>query len=94
MRKFGDFVARSWRPHHELSGYRPVTCVQRQRLFGREAPLRAKALFQIRRAKAPERCIPGRALALHRVRSAQDIPAFYDLLEKAIGQEALPVRTR
>ena len=94
MRKSGDFVAGSRRPHQELPGHRPVTRMQGQGLFGRETPLRPETFFQIDSAKAPERRIPGRALALHFVRAARDIPAFYDLLEKAIGQKALPVRAR
>ena len=85
MRKAGDFVAGSWRSHHQLPRNRPTTGVQRQRLFWREAPLRSETLLQIGSAKAPERRIPCRALTLHHVGAARDEPAFYHPLEKAAG---------
>src|SRR6266567_9053381 len=94
IRKFGDFVARSRRPHHELPGHRPVAGMQRQRLFGRKTPSRGKTLFQIGGAETPERGIPSSALALNLVRAARNVPAFYDFLQKTICKKALTVRTR
>src|ERR1700680_3585679 len=63
-------------------------------MLWREAPVFAKALFQIDSAKTPERCIPGRALSLPFIRAAWNIPAFYNLLEKAVREKALPMGTR
>src|SRR5438309_11687910 len=94
IRKFGDFVAGSRRPRHELPGHCPVAGMQRQRLFGRKTPSRGKPLFQIGGAETPERGIPGSALALNLVRTARNVPAFYDFLQKAIRNKAITVRTR
>jgi hypothetical protein len=60
-------------------------------LFRREAPVLAEPVFQIRRGETPEGGIPGRAFALAVVRTAGDIPALHDLLQKAVLQKALPV---
>ena len=68
--------------------------MQRQRLFRREAPLRSEARFQIDGAETPEGRVPGRALAFDFVGAARDKPAFHDLLQEAVGQEAFAVRAR
>src|SRR5271154_535593 len=68
--------------------------MKRKRLLRRQAPPNAETRFQIRAAEAPERCVPGRALAFHFVRAARDIPALDDFLQEAVAQEALPVRAR
>ncbi len=53
-----------------------------------------KRVFQIGGAETPEGRIPGRALALHFVGAARDIPAFHDFLQEAVGQEAFAMRAR
>src|ERR1035437_598367 len=94
MRESGDFVAGFGRPDAELAGYRPIAGMQAQRLLRRQAPVPAEAFFQVGGTKAPERRIPGRAFSTHFVRTARDEPAFDDLLEKAVLNEAFPVRAR
>ena len=90
----GNFVAGFGRSHDELFWNRPVSSVQGQGLLRREAPVLAKALFQIDSAKTPERCIPSRALSLHLIRAARDVPALDDRLQKAVRNEALAVGPR
>src|ERR1700722_5849784 len=68
--------------------------MKRKRLFRCKAPATAETRFQIRAAEAPERCVPARAVTLHFVRAAWDIPALDDFLQETVAQEALPVRAR
>jgi hypothetical protein len=65
MREFRDGVAGLGSPHHQLARHCPTACMDRQRLFGREAPLRSETLPEVDRAKPPIRGVPSRALTLH-----------------------------
>ena len=87
LRALGDLTT-SCRGTVQLPACRDSDC------SGERHQFRGKALFQIDSAKTPERCIPGRALALDFVRAAGNIPAFYDFLQKAVRQKALAMGAR
>src|SRR5262249_17892850 len=91
VRQIGDVVPASRRPDSDLPWTGPVPAVQRQRLFGRQAPALSEPGLQIRGGKAPERRVPGCALTALFIGPARNIPAFDDFLQEAIGKKALPV---
>ena len=79
------------RAYGQLAGNGDVPNLDRQRLFRRQAPVLVEPVLQIGRGETPEGGIPRRAFTLAVVRTARDIPALHDLLQKAVLQKALPV---
>ena len=72
MREFGDGVAGLGTSYHQLARHCTTAGMDRQRLFGRQGPLRSETLPKVDGAELPIRGIPGRALALHLVWAAQN----------------------
>ena len=76
MRKLGDGIPGFGRPNHQLTRHCPTADMERQRLFGGEAPLRSETLFEVDRAKLPVGGLPNRAFALRLVWAARDEPTL------------------
>ena len=76
MRELGDGIPGFRRPHHQLARDCPIAGMERQGLFGGEAPLRPETLSEVDRAELPVGGVPGRALARCIVRAARDEPAL------------------
>src|SRR5690348_13082417 len=94
MRKLRYVVPAFGRPHCQLPGNRPVPSVKGQRWLGRPAAILAETRFEVNGGKTPERGIPCRALALHVVWAARDVPALDDFFQEAVPKQALPVSPR
>lgn len=73
----------------DLGGDDGFLGVEEQRLFGREVPFLAEALGTITCAEFPEGGVPWSAIPLARVGAGGDQPAFHDLLEKSVPEQAL-----
>ena len=91
MRELCDGIPGFRRPHHQLARYSPATGMERQGLFGREAPSCSETLSEVDRAELPIGGVPSRTLTSRIIRAAGNEPALDNLSEKALSEQPLPV---
>jgi hypothetical protein len=65
--------------------------VEADRLFRAQTPFGSKSLFEVAGGEGPKRGIPGGAFAGRLFGWGGDVPAFDDLANEAVFEQAFPV---